>query len=354
MPASAFLVAAVLLAAAPASAMRELATRHAAVHARSRRLAGVAPPRAPPRGTPGVANCTLNFFEQTIDHFSFATPPTGAQTYQQRFFTYDAYWRKDPTGCVFFYNGNEADVTLYVEHTGLMWENAQALGCRLVFAEHRYYGASMPFGDATPLYPSYMTHEQAAADYATLALALAQNATAAGVPAQPFILFGGSYGGMLAGWLRSKYPAVFAGAIAASAPLAFFAGTTPAFVNQTYWQVVTSDAQQVHGAAPACAANVRAAFAAIYAAAQTPAGLANLSATFQLCTPLQTARDADQMAVTLHLNAWDTMAMGKRVRGLHYAPARPPTRPLLTPEKRFPAPNSLSLRCAATPTRATI
>ena len=153
-----------------------------------------------------------------------------------------------------------------------------------------------------------MTHEQACADYAELALALARNASAAGVPAQPVILFGGSYGGMLSAWLRYKYPGTFAGAIAASAPVAFFAGTAPAYANETYWQVVTADAQAAHGAPAACAANVRAAFSALYAAAQTPEGLANLSSTFQLCTPLASAADADQMAVTLHLNAWDTMA----------------------------------------------
>lgn len=92
-------------------------------------------------GQPGVQNCTLNWFTQTIDHFSWQAPPSGNFTYQQRYFTYDQYWNKE-TGAILFYAGNEADVTLYVDHTGLMWENAQALGALMVFAEHRYASSS--------------------------------------------------------------------------------------------------------------------------------------------------------------------------------------------------------------------
>jgi lysosomal Pro-X carboxypeptidase len=296
------LLAAVLLNAALVGAV-ELASRGALYGGHHHTTA---PAQRVPLGTPGSANCTTRYFPQVIDHFSWAGTPTGASTYQQRYLTYSEHWRNDSTGSVWFYVGNEGDVTLYADHTGLMWENAAAEGALLVFAEHRYYGLSQPFGDASSLYLQYLTHEQALADYAALLFALQAEL---GAGQQPVIVFGGSYGGMLAAWMRLKYPGAIAGAVSASAPVLFFEGTTPTPPGdfEQYWRVVTRDMTPAAGAAAACAPNVRAAWDAIDAAAAA-GDLARLSDTFQLCTPLQTPSDVLALKI-MHLNAWDTCAV---------------------------------------------
>jgi hypothetical protein len=60
---------------------------------------------------------------------------------------------------------------------------------RLVFAEHRYYGESMPFAPGTKGCMSWLTTEQAMADFAYLIDTIRQEKGAA---KSPFIGFGGS------------------------------------------------------------------------------------------------------------------------------------------------------------------
>jgi len=114
-----------------------------------------------------------------------------------------------------------------------MWEIAEEFGALVVFAEHRYYGESMPYGSKS--YDNkhrlgYLTSEQALADYVDLLTYLRHNGSYGrqsheddnvydDTPAtdgiwsgpNPVIAFGGSYGGMLAAWFRIKYPAVVEG-----------------------------------------------------------------------------------------------------------------------------------------------
>lgn len=130
-----------------------------------------------------------------------------------------------------------------------MWEIAEEFGALIVFAEHRYYGESMPYGsesydDRARL--GYLTSQQALADYVdlitylrrkgtyaakqyrrlyeagtvyddTLATAdsVGGNVNATDSVSNPVIAFGGSYGGMLAAWFRIKYPAIVQGLVTA-------------------------------------------------------------------------------------------------------------------------------------------
>lgn len=78
-----------------------------------------------------------------VDHFAFGA--AGHATFDQRYFICNPLnLSSDQVETVFFYFGNEDTVILYVNHTGLMWESAQEFNAILIFAEHRYYGESVP------------------------------------------------------------------------------------------------------------------------------------------------------------------------------------------------------------------
>lgn len=72
---------------------------------------------------------------------------------------------------------------------------------------HQYY--MHIFQDAA--HYGYLTSEQALADYAVFLDWF--KSTMKGAEHVPVIAFGGSYGGMLAAWMRAKYPHIIAGCV---------------------------------------------------------------------------------------------------------------------------------------------
>ncbi len=102
---------------------------------------------------------------------------------------------------------------MFWNNTGFMFTLAQEFGALVIFAEHRYYGLSLPFGDKSFDLPNlrFLTSEQAMADYANLIFNLKQSIS--GALDSKVIVFGGSYGGMLASWIRMRYPNIFHGAL---------------------------------------------------------------------------------------------------------------------------------------------
>ncbi|CAL8082880.1 unnamed protein product [Calicophoron daubneyi] len=159
----------------------------------------------------------VKYFTQPTDHFSFHA---GILTFAQRYLYEDKWYKSD--GPILFYCGNEGEIEGFWNNSGYIFELAVSTQALVVFAEHRYYGESLPFPNCfTQPYIQYLSVEQALADFAYLIEYLKHER---GFERSPVIAFGGSYGGMLAAYMRAKYPHLVAGAIASSAPVYWIAG----------------------------------------------------------------------------------------------------------------------------------
>ncbi|XP_055940076.1 dipeptidyl peptidase 2-like [Argiope bruennichi] len=222
------------------------------------------------------------YFDQKIDHFNFLSH--GNQTYKQRYL-FNATWWDVGRGPIFFYAGNEGDVVGFWKNTGFIFKAAKQFNALVLFAEHRYYGKSLPFGNDSFKGENIglLSVNQAVSDYAFILKRFKETHKA---DKCPIIAFGGSYGGMLAAYMRFKYPNIIHGAIAASAPLYQVAGKVP---GDVFFQAVTKD---FHDISPDCEAQVRSAFSQVDKwAAMGQAGYEEIARTFRLCKPLNSAQD---------------------------------------------------------------
>lgn len=162
-------------------------------------------------------------------------------------------------------------------------------GALVLFPEHRYYGESMPFGSQEAAYKdadslAHLTSEQALADYVTLLRDLKRKLSA---EACPVVLFGGSYGGMLAAWMRLKYPHVSIGAIASSAPILQFEDIVP---TDSYYKIVSDDFKRESSE---CYDVIQQSWNELEAAGEEDGGLQQLTKKFQLCKELNSTSELE-------------------------------------------------------------
>lgn len=248
-------------------------------------------------------NYQTKWFNQSVDHFSWAN----SDTYKQRYLVNMDHWcgKNCP---ILFYTGNEGDIEMFTNNTGWMWENAKTLKAMLIFAEHRYYGKSIPYGiDPTVVGPDstetlgFLTSEQALADYAKLIFEIKNRLYDAKL--SPVIAIGGSYGGMLAAWMRMKYPNAVAGALAGSAPILQFPGE---YECGQFYRIVTKDYENYSSN---CSISIARSWEVIreFAQAKNHKNLYKLSTLFNTCKPM-TIDDVDSLLALLG-SIWVNMAM---------------------------------------------
>ncbi|XP_074370677.1 uncharacterized protein LOC141711877 [Apium graveolens] len=219
------------------------------------------------------------YFTQILDHFNYN--PQSYHKFQQRYLINDTYWGGAKKNApIFVYTGNEGDIKWFTQNTGFMFDIAPHFKALLVFIEHRFYGKSIPYGgDKEVAYANsstlgYLSSTQALADYATVIIDLKKNLTATD---SPVVVFGGSYGGMLAAWFRLKYPHVAIGALASSAPILNFENITSPY---SFYNIITKD---FRSQSENCYQVIKGSWQKIEDTAKQHGGLNLLQKSFHIC-----------------------------------------------------------------------
>jgi len=197
-------------------------------------------------------------------------------TFQQRFLVNDLWWQ--PGAPILFYAGNEGPIESFANATGFQWVLGRENHALVVFAEHRFYGqsATAPGACGSPAQSRFrfLSALGALSDFATLVDHIRK---AWGGGESAVIAIGGSYGGMLAAWLRMQYPYLIDAALASSAPLRL----GDEWPKSGLYDVVSQNYL--------CAPRIGEAFAEVLRYTLSTSGLADLSSAFNLCQPLQSA-----------------------------------------------------------------
>ncbi|KAI8983964.1 serine carboxypeptidase S28-domain-containing protein [Mycotypha africana] len=157
------------------------------------------------------------YFDQPVDHFSSDTT-----TFKHRYWANtDAYTAGGP---VILYNAGEvaADERSFYVINSSMAELARELNGIVIVMEHRFYGESMPALNYSAKSLATLNTKQALADIASFITDLKLPNLDIELPSAPetkYIVYGGSYSGNLAAWMRQKYPQIVFAAIPSSAPV---------------------------------------------------------------------------------------------------------------------------------------
>ncbi|KAH9111209.1 hypothetical protein AeMF1_014212 [Aphanomyces euteiches] len=154
------------------------------------------------------------FENQKLDH----NDPSNNATWRQRYHVNPAWFGGAGYPVFVYINGeNVADPTSTTSPNLFMNELAQKYKALVVSVEHRFYGQSQPRPDLTIESLKYLTSYQALQDLVAVQqhIIKQRNLTSA----NKWVAFGGSYSGVLAGFVRAKFPNNFVGSVASSAPV---------------------------------------------------------------------------------------------------------------------------------------
>ncbi|XP_028171443.1 putative serine protease K12H4.7 [Ostrinia nubilalis] len=153
------------------------------------------------------------WFKQRLDHSS----AVNLITWKQRYFVNDQFYDRERPGPAFLMIGGEGPADPRWMVAGAWFAYAERFKAIMFNLEHRFYGESHPTKDMSTKNLVYLSSSQALGDLA--AFIKAMNVEYKLPKDQKWVVFGGSYPGALAAWMRLKYPHLVHGAVSSSGPL---------------------------------------------------------------------------------------------------------------------------------------
>ncbi|KAI9274406.1 serine carboxypeptidase S28-domain-containing protein [Phascolomyces articulosus] len=155
------------------------------------------------------------YFDQLVDH---SNPSAG--TFKHRYWANTDWYQSG--GPVILYNAGEMDAidrAIYVKNSSMALLAEQLHGVVIVM-EHRCYGGSQLGPDYSVEYLKTLNTEQALEDIASIIKEVKlPNLEIPPAPETKWIVYGGSYSGNLAAWMRYRYPDIVFAAVPSSAPV---------------------------------------------------------------------------------------------------------------------------------------
>ncbi|CAH0382901.1 unnamed protein product [Bemisia tabaci] len=198
------------------------------------------------------------WFEQKLDHFT----PSNTEVFSQRYVENKASYGNN--SLVFLLIGEDNIMLEQFITYSFMGDEAKKWRAASFMLEHRYHGKSVPKGNFKTENLKYLTSKQALADVTYF---ITQMNIQHGFKNPKWIVFGWSYGGSLATWMRYKYPHLVYAA-----------------VGSTYFQEVTKAYAKVD---PKCVDVIRDAFRSMSDGMKDETKRKHYTEHFKLCTPLE-------------------------------------------------------------------
>ncbi|OAF68828.1 hypothetical protein A3Q56_03347 [Intoshia linei] len=191
---------------------------------------------------------------------------------------YTLQYVKRTSNCILFYTGNEAKIEWFWNNTQQIFVWAEKLHCVVVYMEHRFYGDSIPENPKRNY--QYLQIYQAMKDYVNFLTEIKNDGIENVIikSTAKIIAIGGSYGGMLAAFLRVYHYYIIDAAIAASAPVSLINGKT---IDHEFYAIASKSF--VHFGKQSCADNIKSSWKFIDEFYKSTDGPQQIKKRFNLC-----------------------------------------------------------------------